>query len=106
MTHLPVNIIAKEPFRQEGKALDMQCSAIVYAVEKDDYHAQKAKYELLTFLNDFCQGAEYWMIYNERPEGCDAYGAVQAGRIMCSAASTYSLLEGADVFTEEEKKQF
>lgn len=88
------------------KALDMQCSAIVYAVEKDDYHAQKAKYELLTFLNDFCQGAEYWMIYNERPEGCDAYGAVQAGRIMCSAASTYSLLEGADVFTEEEKKQF
>lgn len=87
-------------------ALNMQCNAIVYAVEGDRDCAQKAKYELLAFLNDFCQGAEHWMIYNSRPEGCDAYGAVQAGRIMCSAASTYSLIRNADVFTEEEKKFF
>lgn len=88
------------------KALEMQCNAIVYALEKDLEYALKAKYEMLTFLNDFCQGAEYWMVYNERPEGCDAYGAVQAGRIMCSAASTYSLLGGSDVFSEEEKELF
>lgn len=57
---------------------------------------------MLAFLNDFCQGAEYWMVYNARPEGCDAYGAVQAGRIMCSVASAYSLIAWAGVFSEEE----
>lgn len=88
------------------KALQMQCEAIVYALKGDREYAQKAKYSMLTFMNDFCQGAEYWMVYNARPEGCDAYGAVQAGRIMCSVASTYSLIEKADVFTSEEKRFF
>lgn len=42
------------------------------------------------------------MVYNARPEGCDAYGAVQAGRIMCSVASAYSLIAQVGVFSEEE----
>lgn len=88
------------------KAKNMQCNAILYALEGKIEYAQKAKYDMLVFLNDFCQGAEYWMVYNERPEGCDAYGAVQAGRIMCSAASTYSLIRCAAVFSEEEKQFF
>lgn len=69
------------------KALQMQCEAIVYALGEEREYAQKAKYSMLVFMNDFCQGAEYWMVHNARPEGCDAYGAVQAGRIMCSVAS-------------------
>lgn len=88
------------------KALSMQCNAIVYALEGDEEYAWKAKYDMLTFLNDFCQGAEYWMVCNARPEGCDAYGAVQAGRILCSAASAYSLISRSGVFTEEEKRFF
>ncbi len=88
------------------KALTAQCNAICYALEQDMECAQKAKYDILTFLNDFCQGAENWMVYNERPEGCDAYGAVQAGRIMCTIASAYSLISDAEVFSDEEKKFF
>lgn len=89
---------------QGRRALNMQCNAIVYAMEGDRECARKAKFEMLTFLNDFCQGAEYWMTCNERPEGCDAYGAVQAGRIMCSVASAYSLIRSADVFSAQEKE--
>lgn len=89
----------------EGRrALDMQCNAIVYAMEGKQEYALKAKREMLAFLNDFCQGAEYWMTYNGRPEGCDAYGAVQSGRIMGSVASAWSLIRNAGVFTEEEKR--
>lgn len=88
------------------KALQMQCEAIVYAVDGEPEYAQKAKYNMLAFLNDFCQGAEYWMIHNARPEGCDAYGAVQAGRILCSVAGTYSLIKRAAVFTDSEKQFF
>lgn len=88
------------------KALSMQCAAIVYALEGEMEYAWKAKYHMLAFLNDFCQGAEYWMVYNERPEGCDAYGAVQAGRIMCSAACTYSLIRDSGILSEEDKKFF
>lgn len=88
------------------KAFAMQCSAIVYMVTGDILYAQKAKYDMLTFLNDFCQGAEYWLVYNERPEGSDAYGAVQAGRIMCTAASTYSMLAEAGVMSPSEKSWF
>lgn len=88
------------------KALSMQCHGILYALEGGREHAVQAKYDMLTFLNDFCQGAEYWMMRNERPEGCDAYGAVQAGRIMSATASTYSLIRSADVFTEEEQTLF
>lgn len=84
------------------KALRMQCNALMYWLSGGEEYAQKAKYDMLAFLNDFCQGAEYWMVYNARPEGCDAYGAVQAGRIMCSVASAYSLIVRAGVFLEEE----
>lgn len=86
------------------KALWMQCSAIVYQVGKDKRYAKKAVYQLLTFLNDFCQGAEYWLTFNERPEGSDAYGAVQAGRILCTAASTYSMV--VDTMNPDEISQF
>ena len=88
------------------KALQMQCEAIVYALEEECEYAKKAKYSMLAFLNDFCQGAEYWMVYNARPEGSDAYGAVQAGRILCSVVATYGLIEKADVFDSAEKKFF
>lgn len=84
----------------------MQCNAIVYLVTGEITYAQKAKYDMMTFLNDFCQGAEYWLVYNDRPEGSDAYGAVQAGRIMCTTASAYSMFAGAGVMTEEEKRSF
>lgn len=88
----------------EGRrALDMQCNAIVYAIEGRREYALKAKREMLTFLNDFCQGAEYWMTYNGRPEDSDAYGAVQSGRIMGSVASAWSLIRSAKVFTKKEK---
>lgn len=92
--------------REGRSALNMQCNAIVYALEGDTECALKAKYEMFAFLNDFCQGAEYWLTYNARPEGCDAYGAVQSGRIMCSVASTYSLIRSGAAFTEQEKKKF
>lgn len=88
------------------KALTMQCGAIRYALERDVEYARMAKHDMLTFLNDFCQGAEYWMIHNERPEGCDAYGAVQAGRILCTVASTFSLIRPADIFSKEEQLLF
>lgn len=92
--------------REGHSALNMQCDAIVYALEGNAEYALKAKYEMFAFLNDFCQGAEYWLTYNARPEGCDAYGAVQSGRIMCSVASAYSLIRSGAAFTEQEKKQF
>ncbi len=92
--------------REGRSALNMQCDAIVYALEKNAEYAFKAKYEMLAFLNDFCQGAEYWLTYNARPEGYDSYGAVQAGRIMCSVASAYSLIRSGAAFTEQEKEQF
>lgn len=88
------------------KAMSMQCNAIVYGMEEKVEYAQKAKYDMLFFLNDFCQGAEHWLIYNSRPEGCDAYGAVQAGRILCAVASSYSLIVNADVFEKKEKQRF
>ena len=90
--------------REGHSAFAMQCDALVYALEGKQEYAFKAKYEMLTFLNDFCQGAEYWLTYNERPEGYDSYGAVQAGRIMCTVASAYSLIRRGDVFTEQERE--
>lgn len=86
--------------------LAMQCNAIVYMVTGDVSYAQKSKYQMLHALDDMCQGAYYWMTYSERPECDDSYGAVQAGRNLCSFAVSYSLIEKADVFTEEEKNLF
>ena len=86
--------------------LTMQCDAIVYAMTGDETYARKAKCALLYTLNDFCQGAEHWLVKNERPQGSDSYGAVQGGRLLCSAAVTYSFIKRADVFAPEEKKRF
>lgn len=83
-----------------------QADAIVYAVEHDIYYAQKAKNRLLYSINDFCQGAEYWMMKNNRPDGIDAYGEVQGGRIMQSICTAYTLIKDSGVFTEEEYEQF
>ena len=83
-----------------------QADAIVYAVEHDIYYAQKAKNRLLFSVNDFCQGAEHWQINNSRPDGIDAYGEVQGGRIMQSICTAYTLIKDAGVFTPEEYTQF
>lgn len=87
-------------------ALAMQCDAIVFAVTGSRDSAEKAKNELLYAMNDFCQGAEHWMATNKRPEGSDAYGAVQGGRILCSAACTYMFLRDENVFSSREKDWF
>lgn len=72
--------------------LQFQCDAICYWITKERRYAEKAKLEMLHFMDDFCQGAEYWMMYDERPEGCDSYGGVQAGRDMAVIAVSYSLI--------------
>lgn len=84
-------------------ALEMQCDAILYALTGEITYAKKAKTEMLYVTNDFCQGIETWLTQNSRPEGCDAYGAVQGGRILTSLACTYMFVRNAEVFSEEEK---
>ncbi|WP_246552928.1 heparinase II/III domain-containing protein [Paenibacillus tritici] len=69
-------------------------------------YAKKTKLAILYILNDFCQGAEHWMMTNLRPEGSDSYGAVQGGRLLCAVAVSYSLIRTADIFSEEERKRF
>lgn len=86
--------------------LTAQCDAICYAITEDIAYAQKAKFQILFSLNDFCQGAEHWLITNLRPDQSDAYGAVQGGRILCSIASAYSLIKKADCFNKKEKEIF
>jgi hypothetical protein len=83
--------------------LNMQCDAICYAFTNDKTYALKAKKQLLFVVNDFCQGIETWLIENKRPDGIDAYGAVQGGRILCSIATTLSFIKNANVFSDEEK---
>ncbi|NMM94117.1 heparinase II/III domain-containing protein [Bifidobacterium oedipodis] len=78
--------------RGPGMALSCQADAIVAFVEHNQAYAEKAKREIFLELDEFCQGAEHWMVNNCRPYGADAYGAVQAGRIMCSVAAAYSLI--------------
>ncbi|MEG2584336.1 MAG: heparinase II/III family protein, partial [Oscillospiraceae bacterium] len=82
-------------------ALSMQCDAIVYMMTNDIEYAKKAKKQIMFILNDFCQGIEYWKIYDSRPQGSDAYGAVQGGRILSSLMSTYTLI--SDTFSTAEK---
>lgn len=86
--------------------LAMQCDAIQYHLTRDRYYAEKVKAALLFIFNDFCQGAEHWMITNLRPEGSDNYGAVQAGRLLSVAAVSYSMIKPANVFTAAEKDRF
>ena len=87
-------------------ALPMQCDAIMYYFTGDIDYAVKAKYEMLMLLNDFNQGAEHWRMTDTRPDGCDAYGGVQGGRIASVIAEAYSLIKYAGVFSEEETKKF
>lgn len=87
-------------------ALSMQCDAIMYYFTGNINYALKTKYEILMLLNDFNQGAEHWRMTDARPDGCDAYGGVQGGRIASVIAESYSLIKYADVFSEEEIKIF
>jgi len=96
----------KSTLKNSCYELTMQCDAIEYAFTSDVSYALKAKKEILFTLNDFCQGTEHWLVTNLRPEGSDFYGAVQGGRLLCSIASTYSLIKEANVFTIEEKEHF
>lgn len=86
--------------------LPMQADAIRYAVTREPMYAEKVKLAILYFLNDFCQGAEHWLVTNSRPEGSDAYGAVQGGRVMSVIATSYTLIRSANVFSAEERARF
>ncbi|MBQ8638617.1 MAG: heparinase II/III family protein [Lachnospiraceae bacterium] len=83
-----------------------QCDAICYWYTKDITYAEKAKIEIFHFLDDFLQGAEHWLVKNSRPEGSDAYGAVQGGRDMFALACAYSLIRNSGVFSKEDKERF
>ena len=83
-----------------------QCDAICYWYTKDTAYAEKSKIEMLHFLDDFCQGAHYWLRYNERPERSDAYGGVQGGRILFTIAVAYSMIRDSGVWNKEEKDRF
>ena len=83
-----------------------QCDAICYWYTKDTSYAEKSKIEMLHFLDDFCQGAHHWLRYNERPEGSDAYGGVQGGRILFTIAVAYSMIRDSGVWNKEEKDRF
>lgn len=83
-----------------------QCDAICYWYTNDTTYAEKSKIEMLHFLDDFCQGAHHWLRYNERPEGSDAYGGVQGGRILFTIAVAYSMICDSGVWSKEEKERF
>lgn len=83
-----------------------QCDAICYWYTKDTAYAEKSKIEMLHFLDDFCQGAHHWLRYNERPEGSDAYGGVQGGRILFTIAVAYSMIRDSGVWNKEERDRF
>ncbi|MGN1020545.1 MAG: heparinase II/III family protein [Aristaeellaceae bacterium] len=72
--------------------LDMQCNAICHALTGEEAYARKAIALMLLFLDDFAQGALYWLVYNQRPEARDNYGAVQAGRNLAATAMTWALV--------------
>ncbi|RCX21562.1 heparinase II/III-like protein [Fontibacillus phaseoli] len=86
--------------------LPMQADAIRFAVTGERKYAWKAKLAMLYIFHDFCQGAEHWLVTNLRPEGSDAYGAVQGGRVISVMAVSYTLIRSADVFGPEEKAEF
>ncbi|ACT00654.1 immunoglobulin-like domain-containing protein [Paenibacillus sp. JDR-2] len=82
--------------------LSIQADALVYAVTGDITYAKKAKERILWNLNDFLQGAEYWQLTDARPDGIDAYGKVQGGRVASIIASAYTFIANAGVFSPEE----
>ena len=77
------------------KKYDLYTSVMqfVIGIQSDKVYAEKSKIEMLHFLDDFCQGAHHWIRYNERPEGSDAYGGVQGGRILFTIAVAYSMIK-------------
>lgn len=83
-----------------------QCDAICYWYTSDKVYAEKSKIEMLHFLDDFCQGAHHWIRYNERPEGSDAYGGVQGGRILFTIAVAYSMIKNSGVWSDKEQSRF
>ena len=93
----------KSCFATANYSLTIQADAIVYAFTGDISYARKVKQQLLFILNDFCQGIEHWMVTDSRPQGSDAYGAVQGGRIMCSIMSAYTLVKEAEVFSQKDR---
>lgn len=87
-----------------GFNLDMQCSALRYALTGEEAYARKAIRQMLLFMDDFSQGVLHWLVYGSRPEGRDSYGAVQAGRNLAALAMTYVLIRKH--MTAEETAQF
>lgn len=95
-THRRKSLLAAADFM-----LTVQADSIMYFLERDESKGLKAKRQMFFILNDFCQGIEHWLVYNSRPLGSDAYGAVQGGRILCSLAASYTFIK--DLFDEDEK---
>jgi len=85
-------------------SLRFQADAFIYAITGEKGYAEKAKTMMLWSLNDFCQGVESWLRTNLRPDGIDAYGAVQGGRLAVVLATAYSLIRESGVFTQKEFK--
>lgn len=83
-----------------------QCCALSYYITGDKEYAEKAKYMLLIYLDNFCQGTHYWLMNQSRPGDSDCYGAVQGGRLLIVVACAYSYIRNLGVFTEEEKAKF
>lgn len=84
--------------------ISLQCDAFIYGVTGERKYAEKAKKEIFYFLQEFSQGIEHWLVKNERPFGSDAYGAVQAGRLLCCVAFAYDFIRSQ--YTSAEKQAF
>ncbi|MCW3790227.1 heparinase II/III-family protein [Paenibacillus sp. LS1] len=82
--------------------VSFQADALMYALTGERSYAEKVKLQMLWLLNDYCQGVESWLVHNVRPDGLDAYGAVQIGRVTTLIATSYSLIREANVFSHEE----
>lgn len=83
-----------------------QCCALSYYITGNIEYAQKAKYMLLIYMDNFNQGSHHWLMFQSRPEGNDCYGAVQGGRLLIVISNAYSYIKNLGVFTKEEKEQF
>ncbi|WP_339308092.1 heparinase II/III family protein [Paenibacillus sp. FSL R5-0519] len=82
--------------------VSFQADALMYVWTGDRSYAEKVKLQILWLLNDYCQGVESWLVHNVRPDGLDAYGAVQIGRVTTLIATSYSLIREAYVFSQNE----
>ncbi|MGN0242876.1 MAG: immunoglobulin-like domain-containing protein [Lachnospiraceae bacterium] len=80
-----------------------QSATITYLLTDNMDYAYQAKYALLNYLNESCQGIRGWNIEHARPAYGDVYGAVQLGRMLNSMGTIIPILRQAGVFTEEEE---